>query len=315
LLDVSRITRGKIQLRTEQIDLAPIIARAVESVRPLIEAKKHNLTLSIAPGQMGLLADPTRMEQVLVNLLTNAAKYTEEGGHIALTAVHEGTLVVTVKDDGVGIPREMLPRIFDLFAQVDRTIDRAQGGLGIGLTLVRKLVELHGGTVTAASDGPGAGSEFTVRLPAVAGPVDQAATSKPSPPARARTGLRVLVVDDNRDTVAGMTRLLRASGYRVTAADDGSAGLEAARTDRPDVILMDIGLPGMDGYALARELRRDEAFKDAVLIAISGYGQEQDRSRSREAGFDHHLIKPVDYERLLSLLARPKPLFPFSPVE
>jgi PAS domain S-box-containing protein len=310
LLDVSRITREKIQLHEERIDLASIITRAVESVRPLIEQKKHNLTLSIAQGYMGLLADQTRIEQVLVNLLTNAATYTKEGGHITLTTQHAGKVKITVKDNGVGIPPDMLPRIFDLFVQVDRTIDRSLGGLGIGLTLVKKIVEMHGGTVTAASEGIGKGSEFTVELPAVAEPIEDSPPTHPSEAAKAPAGLHVLVADDNPDTAAGLTKLLHASGYRVTTAGDGLAALEAARVERPEVILMDIGLPGMDGYRIAEQLRKEKGCENAVLIAISGYGQEQDRRRSSAAGFDYHLVKPVDYELLLSLLARPKSTSP-----
>jgi PAS domain S-box-containing protein len=315
LLDVSRITRGKIQLRKEPLDLAPIIVRAVEAVSPLMESKKHKLTLSITPGQMRLLADPTRMEQVLVNVLTNAAKYTEEGGHITLTAHHNGKVILRVKDTGIGIRREMLPRIFDLFAQADGTIDRSQGGLGIGLTLVKRLVEMHGGTVTATSDGPGTGSEFTIQLPTVGGIAEPKLKPKPRTRQHTPTGLRVLVVDDNLDTATGLTKLLDATGYRVRMVHDGLSALEAARAERPDVILMDIGLPGMDGYLVAQELRKDEAFKDVVVIAISGYGQDQDRRRSREAGFNHHFVKPVDYDGLLSLLVRQKSVFPFSPDE
>ena len=305
LLDVSRINRGKIQLRKERIDLAPIIRQAIDTVQPLIDDKKHKLTLSMPSGPMRLFADPTRIEQVLVNLLMNAAKYTDDGGHITLTARQDGGIVVTIKDDGVGIPREMLPHIFDLFVQVDRTIDRSHGGLGIGLTLANQLVEMHGGTVTAASEGPAKGSEFTIRLPAVAEPVDESPPLEQSPSAQTSAALRVLLADDNPDTAAGMTELLRASGHRVTTTGDGLSALESARAERPEVILLDIGLPRMDGYQVARKLRAEVGCADAVLIAISGYGQEQDRRRSREAGFDHHLVKPVDYERLLSLLARP----------
>jgi PAS domain S-box-containing protein len=313
LLDVSRITHGKIELRKQQIDLASVIGRAVEAVRPLIERKRHELTLSIAPGQLGLLGDPARMEQVLVNLLANAAKYTEEGGHITLTARRDAEVIVAVKDDGIGIPPEILPRIFELFAQADRTIDRSQGGLGVGLTLVKKLVEMHGGTVTAASQGTGKGSVFTIRLPAVGEAVEAEGMPEPSPPVRTDSGLHVLVADDNRDTADGLMKLLQASGYRVTTAHDGPSAVEAARAARPEVILMDIGLPGLDGYRVAEQLREEQCCKDALLIAISGYGQEQDRRRSREAGFDFHLVKPVDFESLLALLARPRSIFPSSP--
>jgi PAS domain S-box-containing protein len=315
LLDVSRITRGKIRLRKERLDLAPIVVGAVEAVRPLIESKKHQLTLSIAPAQMRLLADATRMEQVLVNILTNAAKYTEPCGHIMLSAHHDGKVILRVKDTGVGIASDLLPHIFDLFTQADRSIDRSQGGLGIGLTLVKRLVEMHGGTVAARSDGPGKGSEFTIELPTVADDVEERAAPRPEsrPWEHAPTALHVLVVDDNLDTATGMTKLLGASGYRVTTAHDGPTALDVARAERPDVILIDIGLPGMDGYRVTQELRKDECCKEAVIIAISGYGQEQDRRRSRQAGIDHHLVKPVDYDDLLALLARQKSIFPFAP--
>jgi PAS domain S-box-containing protein len=306
LLEVSRINHGKIELRKQEMDLALVIARAVETVTPLMEQNKHNLMVSIGPGPMNLVGDPARIEQVLENLLANAAKYTEEGGQITLTARREPELIVTVKDNGIGISTEMLPRIFDLFAQADRSMDRSQGGLGIGLTLVKKLVEMHGGTATAASDGSGKGSEFTVRLPATWEAVAEEQTVEAGRSVTTDTGLRVLVVDDNRDAAAGLTRLLQASGFRVTTVADGTAALPAARADRPDVILMDIGLPGMDGYRVAEQLRNDASHHGVLLIAISGYGQDHDRRRSREAGFDHHLVKPVDYDSLLSLLARPK---------
>jgi CheY-like chemotaxis protein len=275
------------------------------------------LTLSIAPGQMRLLADATRMEQVLVNILTNAAKYTEPSGHIMLSARNDGNVILRVKDTGVGISRDLLPHIFDLFTQADHSIDRSEGGLGIGLTLVKRLVEMHGGTVTAASDGPGKGSEFTIELPRVADAVEERPAPQPGsrPWEHTPTALRVLVVDDNLDTATGMAKLLGASGYRVTTAHDGPTALDVAWAERPDVILIDIGLPGMDGYRVTQELRKDEGCKDAVIIAISGYGQDQDRRRSRQAGIDHHLVKPVDYDALLSLLARQKSIFPFAPDE
>jgi CheY-like chemotaxis protein len=284
-------------------------------VGPLIEKKRHTLTLSVAPGQLPVFADPTRMEQVLVNLLTNAAKYTEEGGHITLTARRDGEVIVTVKDNGVGIAPEMLPRIFDLFAQVDRTIDRSQGGLGIGLTLARSLVEMHGGHVWAASDGPGRGSEFIISLPVAGeeGAAEPRTERKPQGPAR--KGLRILVVDDNHDTAIGMAKLLAGSGYEVMTAHDGHSAVERARAERPDAILMDIGLPGIDGYEVARQLRKEGCCTGATLIAVSGYGQEEDRRRSREAGFDHHFVKPVDYDTLFALLAGPGPIFPLPPDE
>jgi CheY-like chemotaxis protein len=302
LLDVSRITRGKIQLRRERQDLAPIIHRAVETVRPLIEARQHQLTVSLTSGPLRLEADPTRLEQILVNLLTNAAKYTEEGGRIRLTGRRDGgELVLAVRDDGVGIAPEMLPHVFEPFTQVARSLDRSQGGLGIGLTLVQKLAEMHGGSVSAASDGPGRGSEFTVRLPApreVPAPPEPQATAAGG----AGRGLRILVVDDNRISARGLADLLGLSGHEVRTAFDGRAALDAARRHRPEVVLLDIGLPEMDGYQVAAQLRREEGLKDALIVAITGYGQEQDLRRSREAGFDRHLVKPVDLEALEELL-------------
>jgi PAS domain S-box-containing protein len=309
LLDVSRITRGKIVLQKETIDLGPVMARALESARPLFDAKKQQLTLSIASPALRLFADPTRIEQIFVNLLTNAAKYTPDDGHIFFTACRDRDIVVRVRDDGDGIPPEILPRIFDLFAQGDRATDRSPGGLGIGLTLVKKLVEMHGGTVSAASPGPGSGSEFTIRLPVGSEPVEEKPISTPKPPAPQSMGLRILVVDDNCDTADGLSRLLHASGFQVTTAENAPTALAALRAERADVLLMDIGLPGMDGYMLAEELRKDPSLKETLFIAISGYGQEQDRRRSREAGFDHHLVKPVDYDSLLFLLARPRTSF------
>jgi PAS domain S-box-containing protein len=304
LLDVSRISRGKIGLRKEPIDLSPVVGSAVESVRPLLEERKHELSVSLVNGGLRLEADPLRLEQILVNLLTNAAKYTDAGGRISLTARHDGAdIVITVRDTGVGIPPELLPRVFDLFAQGDRTMARSEGGLGIGLTLVRKLAEMHGGGVTAASDGPGKGSEFTIRLPALR----ESAARKPGPrvtlPRVARQGSRVLVVDDNPDNARGLSRLLKLLGHDVRVAHDGPAAVEVARVHRPEIVLLDIGLPGMDGYEVARRLRTEECCRDALVIAVSGYGQPEDLRRSKEAGFDHHLVKPVDYDALMTLFA------------
>ncbi len=309
LLDVSRITQGKIQLRTEPLDLAEVVARAVEVVRPQVDARHHALEVDVAPGPLPVEADPARLEQILGNLLTNAAKYTPDGGRVALTARREGgEIVVEVADDGVGIAPEMLPRIFDPFIQVEQTIDRSQGGLGIGLTLVRRLVAMHGGEIAARSQGPGHGSTFTVRLPASARPLP--ARSEPATPARdpSRTRPRLLVVDDSADTARAMARLLGAQGFEVRVAHDGREAVDAARAHRPDVILLDIGLPGKDGYEVAREVRRDPALAAAMLIAISGYGQDDARRRAVDAGFDHHLVKPVDYPALYALLdALPSP--------
>ncbi|HEX8201462.1 MAG TPA: ATP-binding protein, partial [Isosphaeraceae bacterium] len=305
LLDVSRITRGKIQLRLERQDLAPILQRAAESVRPVIEARRHELTVTLAPGPLGVEADATRLEQILTNLLTNAAKYTDEGGHIVLAARCEGhEHVITVGDDGVGIAPEMLPRVFEPFTQAEQTIDRSQGGLGIGLTLARHLAEMHGGGIAAASPGRGRGSEFTVRLPAVREPA-----AAPPPPrvevpwAWAPAGARILLVDDNVQSAQGLASLLELAGYAVRSAFDGEDALVAARLHRPDVVLLDIGLPGMDGYQVAAQLRQDHDTRDALLIAITGYGHPEAVQRAHAAGFDHHLVKPLDLDALLGLIA------------
>jgi CheY-like chemotaxis protein/two-component sensor histidine kinase len=305
LLDVSRITRGKVDLRKEQVPLETLVARAVEAARPLIDARHHEMTVSLPPEPVHLNADPTRLVQVLGNLLNNAAKYTEEGGRIWLTASREGSeAVVRVRDTGIGIPSHMLPKVFDLFTQDDRTLDRAEGGIGIGLTLVRSLVELHGGSVVATSSGPGHGSEFVVRIPAL--PYD------PRRP-RSDTGAdqtpwappsRVLIVDDNVDSAESLAMLLNLTGHSVRTAHDGPSAIEAAREHRPDVVLLDIGLPRMDGYEVARRLRQEPDMPAVLLIAMTGYGQEEDRRKTREAGFDFHLVKPVDADELTRVLTR-----------
>jgi PAS domain S-box-containing protein len=303
LLDVSRITRGKIHLRKERVQLSTIINHAVETVRPLINSRKHELTVSLPPENLWLEADPARLEQVFANLLTNAAKYTEPGGHIGLTVEPEGTeVVVRVKDSGIGIVEEMLPRIFDLFIQANRSLDRAQGGLGIGLTLVRSLVQMHEGTVTATSEGIGKGSEFVVRLPVVSevsGLKEEAIAAVEQKKGRP---LRVLVVDDNVDTAESLALLLRLYEHEVIVAHTGPAAVQAALVHRPHVVLLDIGLPGLDGYEVARRLREHEAFKATPLIAMTGYGQDADKERSKQAGFDYHLVKPIEPEKLQTLL-------------
>ncbi len=303
LLEVSRITTGRIQLHPERIALAVVVDNAVATVRSLIEQRKHELTVSLPPQAIWLHADAARLEQVVVNLLTNAAKYTDTGGHVWLTVQQEGEeAVLRVRDTGVGIAPEVLPRIFDLFTQAERSLDRSQGGLGIGLALVQRLVEMHGGTVAATST-LGQGSEFVVRLPVVSPPPPQAS----SPPAEKAqpTGpsLRVLVVDDNVDTVTTLAMLVQESGHDVRAAYDGSAVLEAALDYRPNVVLLDIGLPGLNGFEVAKRLRRQPTLKNIVLVAMTGYGRESDRQRSQEAGFDHHLVKPGDFGKVLEILA------------
>jgi two-component system CheB/CheR fusion protein len=313
LLDVSRISRGKIELRTEAVDLAAVVRRTVDAVLPLIEQRSHELTVSLPTGAVHVQGDPTRLEQIVTNLLHNAAKYTDPGGHVWLGADREGAeAVIRVRDTGVGIAPEMLPRIFDLFVQAERRLDRAVGGVGIGLTLVRRLVELHGGTVAASSPGPGRGSEFVVRLPALpAGREGEGGPTK-APPRPAKQGhpacRRLLVVDDNVDAADSLALLFKMGGREVRVAYDGPTALILARGFRPQVVLLDIGMPGMDGYEVARQLRRQAGTEGVVLIALTGWGREEDRRRSREAGFDHHVVKPVEPRVLEELIARAGPL-------
>jgi PAS domain S-box-containing protein len=301
LLDVSRITRGKITLRTERGELAALAGRALEAALPLLEGRRLEVSTGV-PSGLWVEADPVRMEQVLLNLLTNAAKFTEPGGRVRVWAEGAGDRVrIGVSDNGIGIAPEVLPRIFDLFMQGDRSLDRAQGGLGIGLTLVHRLVEMHGGTVSAASAGPGQGSEFVVELPRASVPA-VVSTASAAPARRALFPRRILVVDDNVDAARTLAEALGAWGHEVGVAHDGPSALEEALRTRPDVVLLDIGLPGMDGYEVARLLRERAGLADTVLIALSGYGQADDRRRSQDAGFRDHLVKPVDIEELASRL-------------
>ncbi len=304
LLDVSRITRGKIHLRKEAVDLGAVLGRAVEMARPLIESNRHALTVALPAEPIRLQADATRLEQVFANLLNNAAKYTERGGRISLAAERSGSeAVVQVRDNGFGIPADLLPHVFELFTQADRTLDRAEGGLGIGLTLVRSLVEMHGGEVHAFSEGSGKGSEFVVHLPVL--PRSQGLVETPPPATENGTSAasRVLVVDDNRDSADSLAVLVRLWGHEARTAHEGLSAVKAARAYRPDSVLLDIGLPGLDGYEVARQLRRDLGH-EVLLVALTGYGQDEDRRKSREAGFDHHLVKPADPNDLRRLLAR-----------
>ncbi len=302
LLDVSRITRNKIELRRELIDGRTLLQRAADTVEPLVRARKHELIVEPPSDPLPLFVDPTRSEQILVNLLTNAAKYTPEGGRITARAfAADGFAVFKIKDTGLGIPEPMLHRVFELFTQVNPSLDRSQGGLGIGLTVVRKLAELHGGSVSAASEGSGRGSEFTVRLPLSDAPMPSAVGGRGSP--HAVKPQKVLVVDDNVDTARSLALLLRGSGHSVEVAHDGYAALDAARSFRPETIILDLGLPGLDGYQVAEQLRADNNFRQTRLIALSGYGQADDRRRSNEVGFDQHLVKPVDYRDLSAAIA------------
>ncbi|MEA3208282.1 MAG: hypothetical protein QOE70_1339 [Chthoniobacter sp.] len=302
LLDVSRITTGKIRLRKEIVDAAAILDRACESARPLITERGHELVCHYPRGGLWLEADPTRVEQIILNLLTNAAKYTPAGGRINLSARREGgELVMTVRDNGIGIAPQRLPEMFQLFAQGERSIARSEGGLGIGLTIVQKLAEMHGGRVDGQSDGPNLGSTFTIRLPAAAAPIP----SNGKGPARAEQngkGLRVLIVDDNADTAQALARLLARIGHQIVLAHDGAQALERAREQAPQAILLDIGLPGMDGFEVAQRLRGEPSCSGALIIAVTGYGQDEDRQRALDAGFDHHLVKPVDLDELKRLL-------------
>ena len=314
LLDVARITRNKLELRKERVDLATIVASAVETSRPHITAGGHELSLHLPPQPLYLDADPVRLAQVLANLLNNAAKYTERGGHIWLTAtVADATeqtpaatspqVVVRVRDNGIGIAAPMLPQLFRMFAQATPALERAQGGLGIGLALVKGLVEMHGGTVDVRSDGPGLGSEFLVRLPLAAPALAVEAPPITAPALPADSGRKILVADDNRDAADSLAMVLRLQGYEVHTVTDGQEAVNAALTLRPDVVLLDIGMPRLNGHEVARRLRAEPWGRALHLIALTGWGQDEDRRRSHEAGFDAHLVKPVDPAELTRLLA------------
>jgi len=305
LLDVSRITEGKIKLRMERVALSTIINRSVEATKPLIQDKKHQLTVSVEPDPITLDADATRLEQIFTNLISNAAKYTEQGGRILVASRLEGDeCVVSVKDSGVGLSAEMLPLVFDLFTQVGATLHRSKGGLGIGLTLVKKLAELHGGGVQARSPGLGHGCEFTVRLPVSKSPVPEAPSPVAKRPDVPFQKSRILIVEDSVDTAHGLAKRLEMLGNEVGMAHDGSAALQVARAQRFDYILLDIGLPGLSGYEVASELRKEGCCKESVIIALTGYGQEEDRRRSLEAGINRHLVKPVEFNSLLTVLSQ-----------
>jgi PAS domain S-box-containing protein len=306
LMEVSRIGQGKISLERAPVDLANVVATAVETSRPLIEAHRHILTVSLPERPARVEADSARLAQVLSNLLNNAAKYTEDGGRIDLIVEHRpGEAVIRVRDNGIGIAPERLPDIFDMFGQIEDSARRAQGGLGIGLTLARRLVEMQGGRIEAHSAGLGKGSEFVTRLPALAEP---AAKPAPEPEEEASETSasqqrRVLVVDDNVDSAESMAVLLRIYGHDVRLAHDGEAALEEARSFKPDVMFLDLSLPKMDGYEVARRLRMEPATRDITLVAMTGYGHEEERRRTHEAGFHLHLVKPVDFDMLKDLLS------------
>src|SRR5262245_22724419 len=304
LLDVARITQGKIKLQKERIDLITIIGSAVEVSRPMMDQRKQQLTVSLPDETVMFEGDLTRLSQVVSNLLNNASKYSETGGQIWLSAKLNSTeMVLRIRDTGIGIPPDFLPHVFELFTQSDRSLDRSHGGLGIGLTLVRALVQMHGGTVEAHSDGLGQGSEFVVRLPVLT------PTPQPAQAGVAHRGVagrassqRILIVDDNVDAAESMALLLQLNGHEVMFAQDGLAALALSSTFHPKVILLDIGLPGLDGYSVAQKLRKQPETRDVMLIALTGYGQPEDRERSKAAGFDYHLVKPVDHNAIENLI-------------
>jgi signal transduction histidine kinase/ActR/RegA family two-component response regulator len=310
LLDVARIARGKIELKTEIVEIAEIVAKAIEMASPLLEQRAHTLTVSVPKRGLWVNGDTTRLSQVISNLLTNAAKYTPPGGNVFVRA-HQagGELVISVRDTGIGIAPDILPRVFDLFVQEGQAVARSQGGLGIGLTIVRSLVECHGGTVSARSDGPGKGSEFMIRLPIVAQPKeldDEAPASNPPFEATLRpsNATRILVVDDNEDGAELLAMALSGRGYDTRVALDAPTALRVAAEFAPDIAFLDIGLPIMDGCELASQLRELPGLANLQLVAITGYGQESDRLRTRQAGFHHHLVKPVDMETVEATVTR-----------
>ncbi|HEY4215023.1 MAG TPA: response regulator [Steroidobacteraceae bacterium] len=318
LLDVSRITRGKINLNKERTEIWALVGRAVETTQPLITERDHELTIDVIDDGLAVVGDPTRLTQALGNILSNAAKYTERGGRIVVSARRDGPEVdIRVVDNGEGIPGDLLPDIFNLFTQLDRTSGHAQGGLGIGLALVRKLVEMHGGSVTASSEGAGKGSEFRIRLPLDT--QDVPASLSPGASRRSaasndheqsidvsgdRVKRRILLADDNNDALESLATLLQLGGHDVVTASNGALALECAERHRPEVMLLDIGMPLVDGYEVARRIRVQPWGQQITLVALTGWGQDSDRRRSREAGFDSHLVKPLDMDKLTELLER-----------
>ncbi|HUQ70071.1 MAG TPA: ATP-binding protein [Planctomycetaceae bacterium] len=303
LLEVSRVSMGRIHLQAEQVDLRGIVQRAIETTQPQCGQKGQSVAKSLPAQPIWVYGDPMRLEQVIVNLLNNASKYTERGGHIWVGLQQErDEAVLRVRDTGIGIAPELLPLIFDLFTQADKTLDRAQGGLGIGLSLVQSLVTMHDGRVEALST-LGQGSEFIVRLPVMASPEDFSTPAPADNQERPAHSLKVLVVDDNVDAAKGIARLLQAYGHESREAHEGAAAMQTALEYVPDVVLLDIGLPVITGYQVAKWIRQEPALKDVVLVALTGYGQESDRQLSQDAGFDHHLVKPVDFAKIETILS------------
>ena len=302
LLDLSRISRNQLEIRKQRIELATVIEHAVEASQPLIEQCGHQLTVSLPSQPIYLDADAIRLAQVFSNLLNNAAKYTKTGGHIWLTASEEGSdAVIRVRDNGIGISSDMLARVFEMFTQVDRSLERSQGGLGIGLTLVRRLIDVHDGTIDAHSEGDGQGSEFIVRLPFMPSPLETPKTAGVQP--TTLHGSRILVVDDNKDSADSLAMLLRLKGNEIRTAYDGIEAVTVAEMFHPQLVLLDIGLPKLNGYDVARRIRQLPWGQDVILVAQTGWGQDEDRRRSEEAGFNFHIVKPVELSRLETLLA------------
>jgi PAS domain S-box-containing protein len=304
LLEVSRITQGKLELRKQRrLELARAMQSAMEAARPTVQASAHHLSVTLPREPLYLDADPTRLSQMILNLLNNAAKYTPPGGSISLAAEREGDeAVIVVRDSGIGIPREHLDSVFEMFSQLAPALERSQGGLGIGLALVRGLAELHGGTVAAFSSGPGSGSEFVIRLPLSKATPEQSESAPAEMPRTA--GLRVVIVDDNADAADSLAMVLELEGHKVRTAGDGIAGLELIGEFAPQAVILDIGLPGLNGYELARRIRHEHHDTGILLIAVTGWGQQQDKQTAEEAGFDHHFTKPVDPRELQRVLSR-----------
>jgi two-component system CheB/CheR fusion protein len=313
LLEASRVTQNKIELRRRVLDLRQIASEAADAVRASMEGRSVAFEALLPDEPLFVDGDPARLQQIQVNLLSNAAKYTPAGGHVRFAVTREGDdAVIRVQDDGAGLPPHMADTIFDLFVQATRTLDRSAGGLGVGLTLVRSLVEMHGGTVSAHSDGEGRGSIFEVRLPRVAAPeAEQAGAARPG---RGGASRRVMVVEDNADSREALCALLEAAGYDCRSADGGTAAMALVSAFAPEVVILDLGLPELDGFEIARRIRADPRHAAARLVALTGYGQAADRTASLQAGFDEHVVKPVQPDRLLDLLARLGPQRPGSDV-
>jgi len=310
LLDLSRINSDKLQLQKQPVVLSEVVSQAVETVRPLIAESRHELSIELPSEPLQLNADTVRLSQAFSNLLNNACKYTEPGGQISLTAAHrDGHVLVSIRDNGMGIPTDLSPRIFEMFTQADHTSERQHGGLGIGLALVKRLVEMHEGDVSAGPNPAGQGSEFLVKLPLMKIPKASESPISHSTPETNDAPLRILVVDDNRDSAETLTMLLELMGNEMSVAYDGEQALAIANETKPDVVLLDIGLPKMNGYAVARLIRQQPWGRNPILVAITGWGQTEDKELSRESGFDHHLVKPVDHDHLIKLIQTRKPEF------